>query len=87
MRLVFQDYARRRATKPFCLPTMAVRACWVREVYLCCDDTPVVFAHSVVRPRDMRGRGKRWQGSAAARSAAVCSPIRGWSAARCIRKS
>jgi chorismate lyase len=27
----------------------------VREVYLHCDDTPVVFAHSVVRPRDVRG--------------------------------
>jgi chorismate lyase len=27
----------------------------VREVYLCCGDTPVVFAHSVARPRDVRG--------------------------------
>jgi chorismate--pyruvate lyase len=27
----------------------------VREVYLLCNDTPVVFAHSVARPRDVRG--------------------------------
>ncbi|MGE5525952.1 MAG: chorismate--pyruvate lyase family protein [Rhodospirillaceae bacterium] len=27
----------------------------VREVYLCCGKTPVVFAHSVTRPRDVRG--------------------------------
>lgn len=27
----------------------------VREVYLVCDGTPVVFAHSVTRPRDLRG--------------------------------
>ncbi len=27
----------------------------VREVYLCCGATPVVFAHSVTRPRDVRG--------------------------------
>ena len=27
----------------------------VREVYLVCDDRPVVFAHSVTRPRDVRG--------------------------------
>jgi chorismate--pyruvate lyase len=27
----------------------------VREVVLCCDDMPVVFAHTVVRPRDLYG--------------------------------
>jgi chorismate--pyruvate lyase len=27
----------------------------VREVYLCCDETPVVFAHSVVARQDLRG--------------------------------
>jgi chorismate lyase len=27
----------------------------VREVLLCCGDLPVVFAHTVVRPRDLDG--------------------------------
>jgi chorismate--pyruvate lyase len=27
----------------------------VREVLLCCAETPVVFAHTVVRPRDLDG--------------------------------
>jgi chorismate--pyruvate lyase len=27
----------------------------VREVLLCCGDAPVVFAHTVVRPRDLDG--------------------------------
>jgi chorismate lyase len=27
----------------------------VREVLLCCGDTPLVFAHTVVRPRDLAG--------------------------------
>ena len=34
----------------------------VREVYLCCGDTPVVFAHSVTRPRDVRGPWKALTG-------------------------
>ncbi len=31
------------------------RQAWVREVVLRCDDTPVVFAHSVVARRHLRG--------------------------------
>jgi chorismate lyase len=34
----------------------------VREVYLCCGDTPVVFAHSVTRPRELRGPWKALTG-------------------------
>ena len=34
----------------------------VREVFLCCGDTPVVFAHSVTRPRDLRGPWKALTG-------------------------
>jgi chorismate--pyruvate lyase len=37
-----------------------------REVYLCCGDTPVVFAHSVVRREDLRGPW-RWVGGLGAR--------------------
>ena len=31
----------------------------VRDVYLYCGRTPVVFAHSVIDPRDMRGTWRR----------------------------
>lgn len=33
----------------------------MREVYLCCGDIPVVFAHSVVARKDLRGA---WRGLA-----------------------
>ena len=55
----------------------------VREVLLCCGDTPVVFAHTVVRPRDLRGAvAQRCAASARARSARRSSPIRASSAFR-----
>lgn len=31
----------------------------LREVYLCCDDVPVVFAHSVLPRRSLRGEWQR----------------------------
>jgi chorismate--pyruvate lyase len=51
--LVFQGL--RRATRDE-RSLFGARGCQtvVREVYLCCGDTPVVFAHSVARRGDLR---------------------------------
>jgi chorismate--pyruvate lyase len=35
------------------------RMAWVREVYLVCRRTPVVFAHSVIDPRALHGAWRR----------------------------
>jgi chorismate--pyruvate lyase len=50
-----------RAIWPHALPRLA----WVREVYLYCRRTPVVFAHSVIEPAALRGawRGLRGLGT------------------------
>jgi len=56
--LVFQG--KRRATRDERL-LFGGQACQtlVREVYLCCGDVPVVFAHSVARCGDLR---RAWRG-------------------------
>ena len=37
------------------------RLAWVREVYLMCRRTPVVFAHSVIDPKALHGAWRRLQ--------------------------
>ena len=52
--LVFQGPRRATRDERFLVGARA-RQTLVREVYLYCGDTPVVFAHSVVRRADLRG--------------------------------
>jgi chorismate--pyruvate lyase len=53
--VVFQGLRRPTRDEAFLFPDRGRTHVLVREVYLCCGDTPVVFAHSVTRPRDVRG--------------------------------
>lgn len=62
MRLVFQGLRTPTRDEAFLFADHGRSRVLVREVYLCCDDTPVVFAHSVVRPRDVRGPWKALAG-------------------------
>lgn len=52
--LVFQGLQRATRDERLLFGARA-RQTVVREVYLCCGDTRVVFAHSVARRRDLRG--------------------------------
>ncbi|MBI2297064.1 MAG: chorismate lyase [Betaproteobacteria bacterium] len=54
VRLVFQGPRRATRDERFLVGSRA-RSTVVREVYLYCGRTPVVFAHSVARRRDLRG--------------------------------
>lgn len=54
VRLVFQGPRRATRDERFLVGSRA-RGTVVREVYLYCGRTPVVFAHSVARRRDLRG--------------------------------
>jgi len=56
--LVFQGPRRATRDERFLFGGRA-RQTLVREVYLCCGEVPVVFAHSVVRRGDLRGA---WRG-------------------------
>ena len=58
VKLVFQGPRRATRDERFLVGARA-RGTLVREVYLYCGKTPVVFAHSVVRRRDLRGA---WRG-------------------------
>ncbi len=53
VRLVFQGPRRATRDERFLFGGRA-RQTLVREVYLCCGDVPVVFAHSVARRGDLR---------------------------------
>jgi len=56
VKLVFQG--RRRADRDERFLAGRARRVLVREVFLMCGRTPVVFAHSILDPRDLRGT---WQ--------------------------
>lgn len=55
VRVVFQGLRSPTRDESFLFADGGRSRVLVREVYLYCGDTPVVFAHSVVRPRDVRG--------------------------------
>lgn len=58
MRVVFQGLRAPTRDEAFLFPDRGRSRVLVREVYLCCGGTPVVFAHSVTRPHDLRGPWK-----------------------------
>lgn len=58
VKVVFQGRRRITRDERFLLPRGGGRAL-VREVYLLCRRTPVVFAHSVFDPRALRGTWRR----------------------------
>jgi len=57
VKLVFQG--RRRVNRDERFLVSRRRCALVREVHLMCRRTPVVFAHSVVDPRELRGAWQR----------------------------
>lgn len=56
---VFQSFAKIKGDERFKMKLRADELAMVREVYLYCCDKPVVFAHSVVPRKDLRGA---WRG-------------------------
>jgi chorismate--pyruvate lyase len=61
VRLIAQQARRATREERFLGAWSASKRAVVREVCLCCGETPLVFAHSVVRRRDLRGP---WRGLA-----------------------
>jgi chorismate--pyruvate lyase len=59
MKVMFQGLRRINRDERFLFGRRTRGLALVREVYLYCRGAPVVFAHSVVRVRDLRG-GLRW---------------------------
>jgi len=59
VRLLSQRRARANRDERVIWPREARRLAWVREVNLVCRRTPVVFAHSVIDPKALRGA---WRG-------------------------
>lgn len=59
VKVVFQGLRRINRDESFLQPRGASRLALVREVYLLCRRTPVVFAHSVIDPRALRGTWRR----------------------------
>jgi chorismate--pyruvate lyase len=57
VKVVFQGMRRANRDERFVFPRRA--RVLVREVYLYCRNTPVVFAHSVIDARDLRGAWRR----------------------------
>ena len=57
--VLFQGLRRPDRDERFLFGEHAGTRVLVREVFLVCGDTPVVFAHTVVDPRDLRGD---WRG-------------------------
>lgn len=57
VKVVFQGMRRANRDERFVFPRRT--RVLVREVYLCCRHTPVVFAHSVIAARDLRGAWRR----------------------------
>ena len=62
VKVVFQGLRRADRDERFLFPQAGRRLMLVREVYLYCRRTPVVFAHSVLDPRDLRGTWRRLAG-------------------------
>lgn len=60
--LVFQGRGRIDRDERFLQPSGRRGHALVREVYLYCRRTPVVFAHSVITPRSLRGPWRRLAG-------------------------
>lgn len=56
--VLYQGFRRANRDERFVFAAGAARVL-VREVFLLCGDTPVVFAHTVVDPRDLSGA---WRG-------------------------
>ncbi len=59
VKVVFQGRARIDRDERFLRPGGRGAFALVREVYLFCRRTPVVFAHSVIDPRSLRGTWRR----------------------------
>lgn len=59
VKVVFQGLRRINRDESFLRPDGIGRLALVREVYLLCRRTPVVFAHSVIDPRALRGAWRR----------------------------
>jgi chorismate--pyruvate lyase len=59
VKVVFQGRGRTDRDEAFVQPGGRRRLALVREVYLFCRRTPVVFAHSVIDPRSLRGTWRR----------------------------
>jgi chorismate--pyruvate lyase len=59
VRVLFQGLRRPDRDERFLFGEHAGARVLVREVFLTCGDTPVVFAHTVADPRDLRGA---WRG-------------------------
>lgn len=55
VRLLFQGLRRPDRDERFVFSHRGRARVLVREVFLCCGDTPVVFAHTVFDPRDLCG--------------------------------
>lgn len=62
VRVVFQGLRRADRDERFLFPQAGRRLMLVREVYLYCRRTPVVFAHSVLDPEELRGTWRRLTG-------------------------
>ena len=62
VKLVFQGRGRVDRDEVFLQPGGRRGYALVREVYLYCAGTPVVFAHSVIDPRSLRGPWRRIAG-------------------------
>ena len=61
VRVLFQGLRRPDRDERFVFAHRGRAGVLVREVFLCCGDTPVVFAHTVLEPHDLRGV---WRGVA-----------------------
>jgi chorismate--pyruvate lyase len=55
LRVLFQGLRRPDRDERFVFPHRGRAHVLVREVFLCCGDTPVVFAHTVLDPTDLCG--------------------------------
>jgi chorismate--pyruvate lyase len=55
VKVLFQGLRSRDRDERFVFPHHGRARVLVREVFLCCGDTPVVFAHTVLRPSDLSG--------------------------------
>ena len=62
VRLVFQGLRAPTRDEAFLFADSGRARVLVREVYLYCGDMPVVFAHSVIDPRSLRGPWRRIAG-------------------------
>jgi chorismate--pyruvate lyase len=59
VKVLSQRRARVNRDERLISPRVERRLAWVREVYLYCRRTPVVFAHSVIDPKALHGAWRR----------------------------